>query len=92
MSAYEDALNHFKALLDAQIARAERIRNAAPANANSPPPIPAAKAGPQTRVTLSPVKMDAALMHENAESADAESTPARKRANTERTPARRAER
>ncbi len=31
MSAYEDALNHFKALLDAQIARAERIRNAAPA-------------------------------------------------------------
>ena len=31
MSAYEDALNHFKTLLDAQLARAERIKNAAPA-------------------------------------------------------------
>ena len=33
MSAYEDALNHFKALLDAQLARAERIKSAAPAKA-----------------------------------------------------------
>ena len=31
MSAYEDALNHFKQLLDAQLARVERIKNAAPA-------------------------------------------------------------
>ncbi len=31
MSAYEEALNHFKALLDAQLDRAERIKNAAPA-------------------------------------------------------------
>ncbi len=31
MSAYEEALNHFKQLLDAQLARAERIKNAAPA-------------------------------------------------------------
>ena len=31
MSAYEEALAHFKALLDAQLARAERIKNAAPA-------------------------------------------------------------
>ena len=39
MSAYEEALNHFKALLDAQLARAERIKNAAPAkrySANTP--------------------------------------------------------
>ena len=33
MSAYEEALNHFKALLDAQLDRAERIKNAAPAKA-----------------------------------------------------------
>ena len=31
MSAYGEALNHFKALLDAQLDRAERIKNAAPA-------------------------------------------------------------
>ena len=31
MSAYEEALNHFKQLLDAQLARAERIKSAAPA-------------------------------------------------------------
>ena len=39
MSAYEEALNHFKTLLDVQLARAERIKNAAPAkrySANTP--------------------------------------------------------